>query len=256
MSGRSAREERRQQRLREEADADSGEARRRRLLQLGSAAVFLAIVVVAVLIVISQSDSGGGDASSVEGATEVREELSGIEQDGLVLGDSTAKVTLIEFGDLQCPFCKGVSEDVIPAVIDSKVRTGLARLDFRNFTIIGEESTPAGAAAIAAGEQGRGWDFIELFYRNQGTEASGYVTDEFLTSIAEGAGVPDIEKWDEARQSERAIGEVKAQTAEAEELGLTGTPSFEIEGPLIDGMESLGTPNSPGELEAAIDNAG
>jgi len=256
MSGKSAREERREQRLQEEQSADSGEARRRRLLQFGSAAVFLAIVAVAVLIVVSQSDDGGGDASSVEGATEVREELSGIEQDGLVLGDPTAKVTLIEFGDLQCPFCKAVSEDVIPAVIDSKVRTGLAELDFRNFTIISEESTPAGAAAIAAGEQGRGWDFVELFYRNQGQERSGYVTDEFLTSIAEGAGVPDIGKWDEARQSKRVIGEVEAQTAEAGELGFSGTPSFAIEGPSIEGEESLGTPQSAGELEAAIDRAG
>jgi protein-disulfide isomerase len=255
MSGKSARDERRQQRLREESEGERDE-RRKRLLQIGSAAVFLAIVVVAVLIVVSTSDNGGGDASSVEGATGVREELSGLEQNGLALGDPTAKVTLIEFGDLQCPVCKSFSEEIIPDVIDSKVRTGLAELEFRNFTIISQESTPAGAAAIAAGEQGRGWDFVELFYRNQGQEASGYVTDEFMTSIAEGAGVPDIGKWDEARQSERVIGEVEAQTAEAKELGFSGTPSFAVEGPSIEGMESLGTPQSAGELEAAIDDAG
>jgi len=230
--------------------------RRENMIKLGSAAVFLAIVVVAVLIVVSQSGSDGGDASSVEGAADVREELAGIEQDGLVLGDPTAKVTLIEFGDLQCPVCKAFSEEVVPPVIESKVRSGVAKIDFRNFTIISEESVDAGAAAIAAGEQGRGWDFVELFYRNQGTEASGYVTDEFLTSIAEGAGVPEIGKWDEARQSDRVIGEVTAQTKEAEGLSLTGTPSFVVEGPLADGMEVLGTPSGPGELEAAIDDAG
>jgi protein-disulfide isomerase len=256
MSGKSAREERREQRLREEASSEGGEQRRKRLLQVGSAAVFLAVVAVAVLIVVSTSDDGGGDASSVEGAAEVREELSGLEQNGLVIGDPTAKVTLIEFGDLQCPVCKSFSEEVIPDVIDSKVRTGVAKLDFRNFTIINEESTPAGAAAIAAGEQGRGWDYVELFYRNQGQEASGYVTDEFLTSIAEGAGVPDIAKWDEARQSKRVIGEVESQTEEARLLGLTGTPSLQIEGPSVEGMESLGTPSSAGELETAIDEAG
>lgn len=255
MSGRSAREERREQRVREEGEGQR-EERRRRLLQIGSAAVFLAIAAVAVLIVVSQSDSGGGDASSVEGATEVREELAGIEQNGLVLGDPTAKVTLIEFGDLQCPVCKAFSEEAIPAVIESKVRTGLAKLEFRNFTIISQESVPAGAAAIAAGEQGRGWDFVELFYRNQGQEASGYVTDEFMTTIAEGAGVPDIGKWNEARKSDRVVAEVEAQFDEAQELGLSGTPSFEIEGPSVEGMESLGTPSSSGELEAAIDAAG
>ena len=57
-------------------------------------------------------------------------------------------------------------------MIEAKVRSGEAKIEFRNFTIIDEQSGPAGAAAIAAGEQGRGWNFVELFYRNQGTEDS------------------------------------------------------------------------------------
>ena len=100
-------------------------------------------------------------------------------------------MTLYEYGDLQCPVCKSFSEQIVPEVIESQVRTGEAKLEFRNFTIISQESIPAGAAAVAAGKQGRGWDYIELFYRNQGKEASGYVTDEFLKEIAKGAGVPE-----------------------------------------------------------------
>jgi len=256
MSGRSAREERRQERLQAESEEGTREDRRRRLLQLASAAAFLAIVAVAVLIVVSQG-SEGGDASSVDGAAEVRGELQGIPQKGLVLGDPAAPVSLIEFGDLQCPVCKGYAEEVLPPVIESKVRSGEATLDFRNFTIIDEQSVDAAAAAIAAGEQNRGWNFVELFYRNQGIEATGYVTDEFLTAVAEGAGVPDIERWNAARQSARVIGQVEAETREAESLGLTGTPSFLVEGPGADGgQEVLGTPGSSGALEEAIDEAG
>lgn len=236
-------------------NGDVDARRRENLIKLGSAAVFIAIAAVAVLIVVNQSDDSGGDAASVEGAAEVREELAGIEQEGLVLGDPTAKVTVIEFGDLQCPFCKAVSEDVIPPVIESKVRSGLARLDFRNFTILGDESVDAAAAAVAAGEQGRGWDFVELFYRNQGVEASGYVTDEFLTSIARTAGVPDLAKWDEDRTSRATLGQISRTNEEAERLGLSGTPSFVLVGPGTDGMESLGTPGSAADLEAAIDDA-
>jgi protein-disulfide isomerase len=230
------------------------EARRKRLLQLGSAAAFLTIAVVLVLIVVN-SGSDGGDPSSVEGA-EIRKALAGIPQEGLVLGRPGARAKLIEFGDLQCPVCKGFAEEVLPEVIESKVRSGEARLEFRNFTILGEESAYAAAGAIAAGEQGRGWQFVELFYRNQGVEASGYVTDEFLTAIAEAAGVPDVERWDAARVSERVTNQVGAETAEAEQLGLGGTPSFVIEGPLVDGQDVLGTPDSAGELESEIDDAG
>jgi protein-disulfide isomerase len=235
----------------------SGQAeqeRRRRVVQLGSAAAFLAIVVVAVLIVIGQSQTDGGD-TNLEGAEGVRQELAGIPQDELVLGNPDAPVKLVEFGDLQCPVCKGYAEEVIPDVIDSKVRSGEATIEFRNFTIISEESVPAAAAAVAAGRQGRGWDFIELFYRNQGIERSGYVTDAFLTEVAKGAGVADIAQWNTDRKSRRVLSEVSADTAEAERLGFSGTPSLAVEGPGTNGLEALGTLGSAGEIESAVETA-
>ena len=231
------------------------EERRRLLLQIGSAAVFLAIVAVAVLIVVSSNETSGGD-TNLEDVSLVAGQLKGIPQNGMVLGDPRAKVRLIEFGDLKCPVCKGFSEEIVPKVIDSKVRSGEAKIEFKNFTIIDEESTPAGAAAIAAGEQGRAWNFIELFYRNQGLETSSYVTDEFLTEIARGAGVPDIGKWNEARKSRLVLGLVQRTTAEAEKLGFTGTPSFAVEGPGTEGLDTLDTPGSASALEEAIEDAG
>ena len=231
------------------------EERRKRLLQVGSAAAFLAIVAVAVLIVITQSETSGGD-TNLEEVGAVKRELSGIPQSGLILGEPQAKVTLAEFGDLQCPVCKAFSEEVIPKVIDSQVRSGEAKIAFRNYAFISEESTPAAAAAIAAGKQGKGWSFIELFYRNQGLEASGYVSDEFLTEIARGAGVPDIAQWSKDRKSDAVLRQVRSETDEAQSLGLTGTPSFVIEGPSVQGKEVLGTPGSSGALEEAIEAAG
>jgi len=255
VSGKRDREARREERLQEEERATAGE-RRQRMVKLASALAFLALAIVAVLIVISQSGSeDGGDAGNVEGAAEIEAELDGIPQQGLVLGSGGAKATLVEFGDLQCPVCKGFAEEILPPVIEGRVRNGEAKLEFRNFTIISQQSVPAGAAAIAAGRQERGWNFVELFYRNQGREASGYVTDEFLTAIARAAGVPDIARWNEDRKSKAVLGEVSKTTAEAERLGFTGTPSFAVEGPAVKGLETLGTPSSSGELEAALENA-
>ena len=79
----------------------------------GSAAAFLAIVAVAVLIVVSGNKTSGGD-TNLEDVGLVEGQLQGIPQNGMVLGDPQAKVTLIEFGDLQCPVCKGFSEEIIP----------------------------------------------------------------------------------------------------------------------------------------------
>jgi protein-disulfide isomerase len=230
--------------------------RRERLVKLGSAAAFLAVAVVAVLIVVSQSSTSGGDSENIVDAKLVERELAGIPQRGMVLGDPRARVRLLEFADLQCPVCKGYSEGILPQVIESQVRSGAARIEFRNFTIIDADSTSAGAAAIAAGEQGRGWSFVEIFYRNQGAEGSGYVTDQFLTAIARAAGVSNIGRWNRERRSARALNEVEASTAEAEGLDFTGTPSFAVEGPGTSGVEALGTPGSAGSLESAISNAG
>jgi protein-disulfide isomerase len=232
------------------------EERRKLLLQIGSAAVFLAIVAVAVLIVVSGSKTDGGD-TSLEDVALVKRELRGIPQSGLTLGEETAPVTLVEFGDLQCPVCKSYAEGIVPEVIDSKVRSGEAKIEFRNFTIINHESVTAGAAALAAGQQGRGWNFVELFYRNQGIEASGYVTNEFLTEIARGAGVADLARWNRDRKDQASsLREVRRSSEEAQRLGLTGTPSFAVAGPQSDGMEVLGTPGSAGVLAEAIEAAG
>jgi protein-disulfide isomerase len=235
--------------------SEQGEERRRKLLQLASAAVFLAIVGVVVLIVVNANKSSGGDASNLQEVEEVNRALAGIPQSGMSLGDPKAPVTLVEFGDLKCPVCATFSEEIVPAVIDSKVRSGAARIEFRNFTIIDEQSGPAGAAALAAGDQGRGWNFLEIFYRNQGVETAPYADDAFLTAVARAAGVPDIGRWNRDRRSAKLLAEVKNTTEEAQQLGFTGTPSFAVEGP-NGKLEALGTPGSAGELESSIDSAG
>lgn len=228
--------------------------RRTKLMQLASGAVFLAIVAVVALIVVNGSNSdSGGDAESIEGAAEVASGLRGIPQNEMVLGDPQAPVELVEFGDLQCPVCKAFAEEILPPIIENQVKNGEAKIDFRNFTIIGPQSVDAGAAALAAGAQERGWNFVELFYRNQGAENSGYADDAFLEAVAKAAGVEDLAKWNEDRKLLRA--EVEETSQEAQQLGFNGTPSFAIQGPSTTGLETLGTPSSTGAFEEAIEEA-
>lgn len=225
--------------------------RRQRVLQAAAGAAFLVIAVVLVLIVVNSGGSGGD--AKIEEKGEVNRLLAGIPQDGMVLGDAKAPVELIEFGDLQCPVCAGYAKEILPPIIENQVKNGDTKIDFRNLVIIGEESIPAGAAALAAGEQNRGWNYLELFYRNQGAERSGYVTDEFMEAIAKAARVKNLAKWNQVRK--QLTGEVEKTTAEAGKLGYSGTPSFAVEGPGAKGLELLGTPESTGALEEALEAA-
>ncbi len=147
---------------------------------------------------ITASGSGDGGDTEIEGKAAVAHSSRGIPQQGMVLGDPKAPVELIEFGDLQCPVCAAYAEEILPEIMETQVKKGEVKIDFRNFTIIGPESIAAGAAALAAGAQGRGWNFIELFYRNQGDENSGYADDDpFLKALARTAGVQNRSvKWD------------------------------------------------------------
>jgi protein-disulfide isomerase len=225
--------------------------RRQRLLRLAAAAVFLAVVAVAVLIVVNSTGSGGD--TNLEQKAEVNRLLAGIPQRGMLLGDPRAPVELVEFGDLQCPVCAGYAREILPPIVENEVKRSEVKIDFRNFTIIGEQSLPAGAAALAAGVQGRGWNYVELFYRNQGEENSGYADDEFLEAVAAGAGVENVARWQRERGQLKP--EVERTTAEAQRLGFDGTPSFAVKGPKTDGLEPLGTPGSTEALEEAIDGA-
>jgi protein-disulfide isomerase len=253
MSNKKDREKRREERLQEETKVDAGE-RRTRLLQIGAGAVFLVIVAVVVLIV-SSSGSSGGDATNLKEVSAVDSLVGGSPQNEMVLGKPKAKVELMEYGDLQCPICKEYSEEVLPQVIENKVDGGQAKISFNNFTIIGAQSAPAGAAALAAGAQGRGWNYLELFYRNQGEENSGYATDEFLEAVAKAAGVKNIAKWNKERKGEKFTNQVTETTEQAQTYGFTGTPSFAIKGPSTNGIELLGSMTTPEEFEEAIEKA-
>jgi protein-disulfide isomerase len=214
---------------------------RKRRLQYLIIAGFAAIAVIVALIVISQSggdDDGGGESpSNVLGAAQVEAELSGIPQQGQVLGDANAPVTVVEFGDPQCPACAAFAEQIAPELIASEVKGGSVKYEFQPYLIIGPDSEPAMTASLAAGEQGRFWNFLQLLYLNQGAENSGYVTDAYLTSIAEAAGVPDIEAWDQSRNSPQWDSVLSNGTSQAESNGFQGTPSILVQGP--NGQQAL-----------------
>jgi protein-disulfide isomerase len=250
MASRKQQAERLRARRLQQQVEEQAKQRRQRLIQYGSGAAFIAVCVVAVLIVVSQS-GGTSAGSGTKDAGLVEQQLAGIPQHGTVLGDPKAKATVVEYGDLQCPVCRAFSLDVAPKLISDVVRKGMARYDFRQYTIIGPDSVTAAKAALAAGEQGRYWNFVELFYRNQGEENSDYVTDSFLEAVARGAGVPDISKWNADRRSSKWDSVLSKVQSDAESAGFNSTPSFLVEGPR--GRQVVGAGVLPAsKIESAI----
>jgi protein-disulfide isomerase len=201
--------------------------RRRRLLQLGSVLAVAAIVVAGLVLLSQKGKPSASSGAAVAGAADARAMLRGIPQNGTSLGDPRAPVVLTEFADLQCPFCRDYTLNVLPQIIQRYVRTKRLRLELRLQRFIGPDSDVAARAAQAAATRDRMWNFVDLFYRNQGTENSGYVSDSFLSRLATAAGLPPKLVLD---GSKAAALEKPLLTAEAEAraAGLTSTPSFLI----------------------------
>lgn len=197
-----------------------------RLRLLGAAAAVAVIVVVAA-IVISQ---GGADDDEASPPPRVER----IAQDGVWLGDPNAPATLIEFADLQCPFCAEFATNQLPGLIDRYVRPGRLRLELRLLAFIGPDSERARQVAHAAALQDRMWNYTDRFFRNQGPENSGYATDSFLQQLARQTPGLDVEQL----AGDFGNREAEALTREAESLGrqlqVDGTPSFYL---VRDGVE-------------------
>ncbi|MDX6728563.1 MAG: hypothetical protein QOK49_3368 [Baekduia sp.] len=189
-SKRARRDAARTERLQREQAAASGDLRRKRLLQLGGLlAAAAAIVIIAVVVSSGGGKKSSGTASSgLQGVAETKSLIGGIPQKGITLGNASAPVTIVEFADPQCPFCKDYTLNEMPAVVQKYVRTGKAKMDLRFLTFIGPDSVTAGNALQGAAAQGKLWNAADLFYRNQGQENSGYVTTSFLDQVLRGAG--------------------------------------------------------------------
>ncbi len=225
-----------------EQAAASAQRRRERLQQLG-VVLAVAVVVVGVLVLVSQGSKGLPNASSgaaVVGASDGRAMLAGIAQDGTSLGDPKAPVVLTEFADLQCPFCRDYALNVLPQIIERYVRTGKLRLELRLRAFLGPDSQSGARAANTAAPLNKMWDFVDIFYRNQGQENSGYVTDPFLSRIATAAGLPAKQIVD-GSASPSADKPTATAEAQASAAGLTSTPSFLI-GPKAGTGKALDVP--------------
>jgi protein-disulfide isomerase len=228
--------------------------------------LLLAFSLLAGLVLVTLA--GGSDSSkehrvvSPRGPDAARRTyalLTGIPQHGAELGDPRAPVTVDFFGDLQCKESRQVMLGPLPDLIRRWVRTGKVKLVY----LATETDTKrAGgwpefkdqqSAALAAGRQDKLWNFIDVFYREQGPEFTGYVSERFLHLIAVQAGL-DIGRWQKAREpSWRWEPELKAD----EELGLhsaiDSTPSFLI-GPTgghLQVLRHFGL-EEPGVFEEAI----
>jgi protein-disulfide isomerase len=201
-----------------------------------------AVVIVVVIVLVTGSpskkavtDPNTSAARSI--AATVDGLLRGIPQHGATLGNPRAPVTITEYGDLECPYCAQFAAGSQAQLIAHDVRAGKVKLVYRSF----ETATGGGpdanlwpvqqAAAYAAGSQDRAWYYIELFYREQGAEDSGYATASFEQSVARQIPGLDYARWNADRFALTLGRQVLDEGNQARDLGIDATPTIIATGP-------------------------
>lgn len=167
-----------------------------------------------------------------------------------VLGNPDANVTIVEFGDYQCPYCQMFEQQIFPQLNNEYIKTGKAKFVFINYAFLGQDSTEAAVAAECVYEQDEEqfWDFHHALYDNQGAEHSGWVTPELVMSVARNS--TDNVDYDQLRScidNRATSGAVQADNNIAASHGVTGTPTVFVNGKKINRW------NNYNALKAAIE---
>ena len=188
--------------------------------------------LLAAIVSLSIGEGGPPERIAITGGSETQQLIAGIPQDGPYLGPSEAAVTITVFSDLQCSSCDDYELQTVNPLIEQYARTGEARLEFRHFSLGEAETTEGAYAAVAAGEQDRQWQYIDLLFRNQDEAPARTVSAEFLEEIGNAIPNFDLEAWKQARDSPEVADQVEADARLAADLGLrVSGPSVVVEGP-------------------------
>jgi len=188
--------------------------------------------------------------SDVQGAVQVPER-----KDAAVLGSKSAKVTMVEFSDFQCPFCVKFFKETYGQIKSKYIDTGKVKLVFRHYPLpFHQNAQKAAEAAECANRQGKFFEYHDLLFENSQSDGSGLAIAD-LKKYADQLGLNKgtlgfgKDKFNQCLDKGEAAETVKKDVSDAQSAGISGTPSFFVNGKKIVGAQPFSS------FEQAIEEA-
>ncbi len=219
-------------------------------------ALALALLALGYALVEIATQEAGDDVVHIAGIGEAQEIFGGVPQEGDRLGSSDAPVTVQVFNDLQCSNCRGDFLGTIPPLVEGPVRGGDVKLLYRHYSASESPQELGFYGAEAAAQQGYGWQYTYLFFRNQDEAKRFGIDQDFLDSIAGSVGEMNEPEWlqylEEEGGSDGAIAErLEAYEQLGRDLGIRIRQAAIVSGP--GGTRTLQDGPSLAQIEAAIE---
>jgi hypothetical protein len=220
--------------------------------------LLLGLVALGYSIVDISTQKADPTLVQVEGVSEAQEIFGGVPQEGDRLGSSDAPVTIEVFNDLQCGNCREAFLSTIPALTEKFARAGSVKLLYRHYSNSENQLEKGFYGAEAAAEQGYGWEYTYLFFRNQ-EEAKGVSEkrfEDFIYSMAGGVEELNLPEWESDYEEANASDEseiaerLNGYAVLGENLGIRFGQAMIVNGP--SGTRTLQENATLKEVEGAI----
>ena len=218
-------------------------------------ALALALAAVGYSVVDIATKEPGRGVVRVEGIVTSQQLFGGVPQEGDRLGSADAPVSIQVFADMQCGSCRDDFLSTIPGLTDRYARPGDAKLLLRHYSVAQNPLELGFFGAEAAAEQGYGWQYTYLFFRNQDEAERFGVGEELMDSLAGSIGNLEVAEWKEYLErnggSDGPIAEKLEGYGElGADLGIRTRPAMIVTGP--GGTRTLQDGPSPAQIERAI----
>ena len=198
--------------------------------------VILGVIVVAIVV---------GVAASVSSSTSETVNLDmgrthgtiSTSMGSAILGNPSAPITIVEFGDYQCHQCYNWFHNTKPAITRDYIETGKTNFVFVDLAFLGNDSPKTSQASYCAEDQGRYWDYHNLLYTSQEPKIDGgWANSERLKAFAFSLSL-DMDLFGSCLDSGKYSKRVQYNIQQAKNHDVRGTPGFFIVGP--DGQQQI-----------------
>jgi protein-disulfide isomerase len=218
-------------------------------------ALALALTAVGYAVVDIATTEPGRDVVRVDGIATAQQLFGGVPQEGERLGSADAPVSIQVFADMQCGNCREDFLGTIPALANQYARPGDAKLLIRHYSVAQNRLELGFFGAEAAAEQGYGWQYTYLFFRNQDEAERFGVGEEFMDSLAGAIGNLNVPEWEEYLENNSGADGAIATKLDGydtlgTDLGIRTRPAMIVSGP--DGTRTLQDGPSLARIERAI----
>lgn len=198
------------------------DAKMRKRKQYAGYGLGIALVVALVGVVGAQLMSGGGNTSALDNLNNQP-----------TMGPENASVTVVEFGDYKCPYCRQFETQVFPQIKENYIDTGKVNFKFVNYAFLGPSSQRAAVAAECVYNQDKQafWSYHKALYEAQGPESQDWATKELLVDVArDNTEGLNYNQLDQCISSQNTLSKVQRDLSIGNNAGVSGTPSVYVNG--------------------------